>query len=635
MLPTLALIFFLPLMDVGWNVDTITTLSFVKMDTDSDGFISKSEMTDQWKSKYETTSRPLTKPEYESQVDSKPYDLNTKQLLKKLFEKMDKDKNGVLDSSDPEKFFDEMDVDGDGRISQDEYKRYTKLQMHKVPILTLGIKIKMLTTESFKKMDTNGDGLVSKTEIKDKLFGNDEDTDKQITKEKFESLVNVENGNDEDTDKQITKEKFESLVNVENVDPQTKMMVKNYFDGLDKDKNGILDGQDVDELFDEADLDKDDQISDHEYKRYIAKQLSRVPTVLFGMNVKILTNQSFRKTDSNGDGVVTKPEMLEKLQEKDQDMNGQVSKDEYERWVDGKHFDPSSRRIVKTYFDNIDRDKNGFLDEQDVDAIFDETDRDKDNQVTEDEYNRYFSKVMHQNPRVSHGMKVKILILHSFLKTDTNMDGYVSRQEIINKIHEKDVDRDGKVTRDEYRRSVDAKNLDKQTKKILKDHFDDMDKDKNGVLDSKDVDITLDQADTDNDGKISENEYKRYISKQLGCVGVYDSGMGKDSITPLFEFRAMDSNRDGLVSKPEMESKLINKDEDKNVEMTQDENDRWSQAQYLHPHTKTMFKNRLDSMEKNQYGTVDRSDIDSLFDEADLNRDSHISETEFERQARY
>lgn len=42
---------------------------------------------------------------------------------------------------------------------------------------------------------------------------------------------------------------------------------------------------------------------------------------------------------------------------------------------------------------------------------------------------------MHQSARFNQEMKVKILILHSFLKTDTNGDGYVSRQEIIDKIH--------------------------------------------------------------------------------------------------------------------------------------------------------------------------------------------------------
>lgn len=61
-----------------------------------------------------------------------------------------------------------------------------------------------------------------------------------------------------------------------------------------------------------------------------------------------------------------------------------MSRDEYDLWVDGKHFDQSTRSIVKTYFDDIDKDKNGILGEQDVDTIFDETDNDKD----DDEYKR-------------------------------------------------------------------------------------------------------------------------------------------------------------------------------------------------------------------------------------------------------
>lgn len=69
--------------------------------------------------------------------------------------------------------------------------------------------------------------------------------------------------------------------------------------------------------------------------------------------------------------------------------------------------------------------------------------------------------------------------------------------------------------------------------------------------------------------------------------------------------------------------------------MTQDENDRWSNVQQSHPHTKTMFKNHFDSVKKNNNGILHRSDIDKLLDEADLNRDNHISETEFKRQAHF
>lgn len=56
--------------------------------------------------------------------------------------------------------------------------------------------------------------------------------------------------------------------------------------------------------------------------------------------------------------------------------------------VDDASFDPQTKRVLSTHFDNLDKDKNGVLDSVDIEIIFDEIDKNKDNLVSETEYKR-------------------------------------------------------------------------------------------------------------------------------------------------------------------------------------------------------------------------------------------------------
>lgn len=69
-------------------------------------------------------------------------------------------------------------------------------------------------------------------------------------------------------------------------------------------------------------------------------------------------------------------------------MNKQITKDEYERWVDVVSFDPRTKSVLLNHFDDLDKDKNSVLDSVDIEVIFDEIDTDRDYRVSEHEYKR-------------------------------------------------------------------------------------------------------------------------------------------------------------------------------------------------------------------------------------------------------
>lgn len=59
--------------------------------------------------------------------------------------------------------------------------------------------------------------------------------------------------------------------------------------------------------------------------------------------------------------------------------------------------------------------------------------------------------------------------------------------------------------------------------------------------------------------------------------------------------------------------------------------DNWVDTHHTNPETKVMLKNLFDIMDKDKKGAVDMTDIDVMFDQADLDRDNHISAVEFHR----
>lgn len=66
------------------------------------------------------------------------------------------------------------------------------------------------------------------------------------------------------------------------------------------------------------------------------------------------------------------------------------------------------------------------------------------------------------------------------------------------------------MTKGEYEQWVDVEQPEMMTKIVLEKHFDDLDKDGNGVLDKQDVDMIFYEIDDDSDSVVTEEEYKRW-----------------------------------------------------------------------------------------------------------------------------
>ncbi|XP_059164874.1 uncharacterized protein LOC131947652 [Physella acuta] len=108
----------------------------------------------------------------------------------------------------------------------------------------------------------------------------------------------------------------------------------------------------------------------------------------WGRNINPGRSQSFRMLDANGDGHISRSEIQDQLLENDVDGNWQVTLDEYERRVNAENRDPSERSDLRKLFGHLDRDQNGVLNSQDIDAIFDEADSDRDDRINHDEYDK-------------------------------------------------------------------------------------------------------------------------------------------------------------------------------------------------------------------------------------------------------
>lgn len=73
---------------------------------------------------------------------------------------------------------------------------------------------------------------------------------------------------------------------------------------------------------------------------------------------------------------------------KDDNLDGQMSRDEYERWVDIEQTDPTVNRIVKKHFDYWDNDKNGVLTISDIGALFNYADTNRDDHISKELFRR-------------------------------------------------------------------------------------------------------------------------------------------------------------------------------------------------------------------------------------------------------
>ncbi|XP_059164873.1 uncharacterized protein LOC131947651 [Physella acuta] len=203
--------------------------------------------------------------------------------------------------------------------------------------------------------------------------------------------------------------------------------------------------------------------------------------------------------------------MEEKLNEKDINQDGSVTREEYLGHVRDEVSDPQTRRILQNIFEHFDKDSNGVLDRRDTEVLFDEADTDSDGRVSEDEYKRAVAKQLSRVPRRNWERHHENSEPHQQRKLDANDDRRVSRAEMEDQLFEMDADRDNQVSRGEYTRWVDAGNPSPQARRLQINNFDNLDKDSNGILDRKDVNVIFDEVDGDRDGYITDIEYLRYL----------------------------------------------------------------------------------------------------------------------------
>ena len=211
----------------------------------------------------------------------------------KLFERLDKNKDGFIDKDEaPPKLkehFDQIDKNKDGKISKDEFKQAMEFMQK----LRGGDGGKPKPGQGgapnpdslFERLDKNKDGFIDKSEAPEKLKEHfdqiDTNKDGKISKEEFRQAMqflmrNRKGDNNPSKPGAGENQPAKPSENKPADTNQTKKPSGPSFDSLDKNADGRLTreelkGTPLEDKFDEIDANKDGKIDPKEYEAYLKK----------------------------------------------------------------------------------------------------------------------------------------------------------------------------------------------------------------------------------------------------------------------------------------------------------------------------------------------------------------------------
>jgi len=497
-----------------------------------------------------------------------------------------------------EKLFGQIDIDGNGFISENEYKNVFSIDL---PELKRRARVTWGTPEeSFKAMDTDGDGVISPDEFEKacKELNIPSDRAQDLFRE-----VDVDGSGD------VSPEEWDAAMGLKKEDIRRTVMEKlgkpsEAMEKIDKDGDGKVTAEEVEQALKDAGLSEEE--AEEIAREIVPDDADKGGGIDKDEWMEASGAKDLAKERYEEDAEKDRNDGTDKMKDRMKDAFGN-GKDAWEKITDKFSDEPgaggpkggasgakvSSGNGSQDAYRGMDRDTfkkvvgdMGISDEE-ADKLFDEIDKNGDGYISEDEFQDMWG--VNEEELVDRALAKWGNADKVYKATDLNGDGKISEAELrammkelgltpmniddlVDELMKKyDTGGDGMLTEDQFKKIMRA------TAEDLKDRI----QEKMGSAAE-----AMKKWDADGDGKISKEEFMKGAKdmdiseeaaeaiwkEQVGEDGEINAeefgdvfGIGPDELlercfqhfsNPKNAFESMDSNQDHVISKEEWEAAL-------------------------------------------------------------------------------
>jgi Ca2+-binding EF-hand superfamily protein len=418
---------------------------------------------------------------------------------------------------------------------------------------------------AFRRFDTNGDGVMDKEEMKNLMSAA---CGKQVSNSEIDALFKK---GDLDGDGQIDMQEFIKLMFPVSADALTKLQrsfsslneVKTGFKKCDVDGDGYItkeelrsmmksfSGTEVDAVFALGDKDQSGGIN---FSEFLTMMIPNSGSILKKIASNFASEQQvisgFKKIDANGDGAISKSEMKNGLKLSDQelevvfalgdiDQDGEISLSEF------------VKLMCPAAESGLNRFRNSFRNIQEVVSAFKRFDTNGDGCLSQQEL---------INGMRSSGAKLTAAEMKAiFVLADTNQDGEINYTEFVSALFPAVSDGLAKMRKilssvnsvKEAFRKFDTNRDGEITFLELKNGANSI-----GKFSDAELSAIFAVGDVDHDGKISFSEFVRLIIPSVDeKISQLKKSLGTGSDVTA-AFNKFDANKDGKISCQELKNGL-------------------------------------------------------------------------------
>ncbi|XP_067948535.1 uncharacterized protein [Watersipora subatra] len=635
--------------------------SFGLMDTDMNGWSSKSEFTNLLMSFDDNANGKVDTLEFINHFSVTGLSAEGSVYV---FYFIDQDSDLLLDTTEISNFFTSIDFDGDENLSYNEYasQMYSVLSQLQIAGAAKVRLDKLFDNADVKKdgnltsvefwslltaADTDGSGLISEAEFvtywRNKTLDTEDRAKRMFGKLSFEGgelgsdteKSILFNAFDYGNNSLVSKEEFEfsmlDLFKRVMVDVNEQLVSEFYspnldrnalFSSIDIDSSSMISANEFTQHRSSSDTNGDGMFSLNEFVAYLMSQ---------GYNLRPALYQFFF-LDSNSDGKLDSSELAWSFSNEDQNGDGQVDMDEFNRAINYLEDDilvaARASPLIESLLSASDVDGDNYYTADELRSIFAAADQDGDGNIPKDDFVAFWSQ---------HTGLDKLVSTQLFSAIDGDKNGISSFDERLAAFAQFDSDRSGTISADEfssgllliYARIMQGKLI--QTYLTLQGSFNvtrsfyDTDVNKDNVLTTADTNILFHALDKNADNLISAGEF----------IDAYNnSGLHPTGALYLF-YRLLTNRFDFTLNQTAFDKTITDLDSNGDDSVTlQEFTAKWAlilrelaEASFTGSRTALLF-NKYDT---DKTGNLTFGEFSNIFNMADTNEDGVVSQEEFKK----